>query len=260
MNDALAQDVFAHALRDPSAPIPHGVIAHNSSAPAKRFTVYRNNVMVGLVSALEARFPASRKIVGEDFFKGAAQVFAAAHPPRSPLMMYYGNDFPAFLAGFEPARDVPYLAGVARLEAARTRAYHAADAKPLTSAALQSASPEALAGLHFKLHPSLEIVVSDHPIVTIWAMNSGNMELAPIANWCGEDALVVRPGMEVEVRRLQPGATAFLQSLAAGNLLGAAAASAIAANSSFDLVANLAALFAGLAIEMAIDPFKEPLP
>jgi len=34
--------------------------------------------------------------------------------------------FPAFIAAFEPARDVPYLADVARLEDTRTRAYHAA--------------------------------------------------------------------------------------------------------------------------------------
>ena len=86
----------------------------------------------GLVSALEARFPAIRKIVGEDFFKGAAKLFATTQPPRSPLMLFYGDAFPTFFADFEPAREVPYLADVARLEAARTRANHAADAKPLT--------------------------------------------------------------------------------------------------------------------------------
>src|ERR1700737_734497 len=125
---------FARALRDPDLVVPRGVTSHNSDAPRERFAVYRNNVMVGLVGALEARFPATRKIVGEDFFKGAAQLFAATQPPRSPLMMFYGDAFPAFLAGFEPAREVPYLADVARLEAARTRACHAADAKPLTPA------------------------------------------------------------------------------------------------------------------------------
>jgi hypothetical protein len=141
------QSDFACALRNPDLAVPTGVIAHNSDAPRERFAVYRNNVMVGLVSALEARFPATRKIVGEDFFKGAAKLFAAAHPPRSPLMMFYGDEFPAFLAAFEPARDVPYLADVARVEAARTRAYHAADAKPLTPAALSGSSPDALADM-----------------------------------------------------------------------------------------------------------------
>jgi hypothetical protein len=257
--DVFDQDAFAHALRDPDAPVPRGVISHNSDAPRKRFTVYRNNVMVGLITALEARYPAVRKIVGEDFFRAMAKVFAAAHPPLSPLMMFYGDAFPSFLAGFEPAREVPYLADVARLEAARTRACHAADATPLTPAALRSTA-QALADLRFVLHPSLEIVASDYPIVMIWAMNSGEMELAPITDWHGEDALVSRPGVDVEVRRLPPGAKTFLQGLAAGDPLGAAAALALATNAHFDLAANLAALFAGLAIATTNEPFEVPLP
>ena len=68
------QDVFAQALRDPNAGVPRGVTAHNSAAPHKRFTVYRNNVVVGLATALEARFPAVRKIVGEDFFRGRCKI------------------------------------------------------------------------------------------------------------------------------------------------------------------------------------------
>ncbi|MGH7757061.1 MAG: DNA-binding domain-containing protein [Vulcanimicrobiaceae bacterium] len=251
---------FARALRDPGLVLPRGVTSHNSEAPQERFAVYRNNVMVGLVSALQARFPATRKIAGEDFFKGAAKFFAATQPPRSPLMMYYGDAFPAFLADFAPTREVPYLADVARLEAARTRAYHAAEAKPLPPAALSGGFPEALAGMQFILHPSVEIVASDYPIVTIWAMNSGEIDLAPITDWRGEDALVSRPGFDVEVRRLPPGGKTFLQNLAARNPLGEAAAAALAGNPSFDIAANLAALFAGLAIEMSTEPFEVNLP
>ena len=51
-----------------------------------------------------------------------------------------------------------------------------------------------------------------------------------------------------------------MQSLAARNPLGEAAAAALAANASFDLAANLAALFAGLAIETTNEPFEVPLP
>ncbi|MGH6811760.1 MAG: DNA-binding domain-containing protein [Methylocella sp.] len=254
------QSGFARALRDPDSVPPQGVTSHNSDAPQERFAVYRNNVMVGLVSALEARFPATRKIAGDDFFKGAARLFAATQPPCSPLMMFYGDEFPAFLADFEPAREVPYLADVARLEAARTRACHAADAKPLTPAALSGVALDTLAGSRFTLHASAEIVASNYPIVTIWAMNSGEIDLAPITDWRGEDALVSRPCFDVEVRRLPPGGKTFLQNLAAGNPLGEAAAAALAGNPSFDLAANLAPLFAGLAIEITNEPFEVPLP
>ncbi len=251
---------FARALRDPDLAVPPDLTAHNLDAPQERFGIYRNNVMLGLIGALEARYPATCNIVGEDFFKGAARLFAATQPPRSPLMMFYGDAFPAFLAEFGPARPVPYLADVARLEAARTRAYHAADAKPLTPTTLAGVALDTLASSRFTLHPSIEIVASDYPIVTIWAMNSGELDLAPITDWRSEDALVSRPGCNVEVRRLPEGAKVFLQNLAARNPLGEAAAAALAANSNFDLAANLAALFAGLAIEMTNQPVEAPLP
>jgi hypothetical protein len=244
------QSNFARALLAPDAPLPEGLMSYDPDGVQRRFAVYRNNVLVGLIGALEARFPAVRKIVGEEFFKAAAQTFATAHPPRSPVMMFYGDEFPAFLASFEPAREVAYLGDVARLEAARTRAYHAADADPLPPTALAAIAPDALAHMQFTLHPSFEIIASAYPIITIWAMNAGEMELAPITDWHGEDALVMRPQQNVEVRRVSRGAKIFLQSLAAGAALREAAAAALKADASFDLAASLAALFSGLAIAM----------
>ena len=117
------QASFAEALLDPERRVPDGVTSHTHPAPAKRFAVYRNNVVVSLIDALATRFPAAQRIVGEEFFRAMAGVFARAHPPRSPLMMTYGEDLPAFIETFAPAAELPYLADVARLEAARTRAF-----------------------------------------------------------------------------------------------------------------------------------------
>ncbi len=39
-------------------------------------------------------------------------------------MLYYGEKFPEFIDAFAPARPVPYLAAVARIEMARGLAYH----------------------------------------------------------------------------------------------------------------------------------------
>lgn len=246
------QDNWAQALLDPSGAPPPGVAHHAGRAPDRRFAVYRNNVMVGLTGALAARFPAARLIAGEDFFDAAARAFAARSPPRSPLMMTYGEEFPDFLARQDLCADVPYLADVARLEAARTRAYHASDAAPLTAADLARVSQETLAELRFVLHPSLEIIASRFPVVTIWAMNAGALELAEISDWSPETALVIRPALDVEVRRLPPGAEAFLRGLAAGDRLADAAREALAQSPDFDLAANLAALFStGLATEAA---------
>jgi hypothetical protein len=239
---AALQADFAAALLDPVRALPDGVTAHTRARPDKRFAVYRNNVVTGLIRALKTRFPAVMGVVGEVFFAAMAHAFVTAHPPRSPLLMVYGDDFPDFIAGFAPADDLPYLADLARIEAARTRAYHAADARALDPAELQALAPGELAAVRLTFHPSAEIVRSAHPVVTIWAMNSGIAEPAPIEDWRGEDALVLRPGDLVEVRKLPAGGAAFLAALSGGATLQAAAEAAVAECAAFDLPANLAGL------------------
>jgi hypothetical protein len=247
------QTSFADALLDADRPIPHGVIAHNAASPTRRFGVYRNNVVSSLVKALERRFPVVEKIVGDEFFAAMARVFVTEQPPRSPLLAAYGDDFPAFVAAFAPARDLPYLADIARLEAARTRAYYAADATPVGADQFATLDGEVAGDLCIAMHPSTEVVRSRFPIVTIWAMNSGEQELAPVEDWRGEDALVARPHLDVQVRMLPPGGATFLLALAAGRPLGEAAEAALADEPDFDLTCNLAGLIgSGLAREILI--------
>jgi hypothetical protein len=175
-----------------------------------------------------------------------AHEFIGLHPPRSPLLLAYGDDFADFVETFEPAREIAYLPDVIRLEAARGKAYHAADAAPLHTALLAAIEPERLRSLTFELHPSASILRSPFPVVTIWAMNAGEMELRPIDDWGGEDALVVRPNMTVEIHRLPSGGATFLEALAAGADLATAVETAVAAAPDFNLSANLAgALAAG---------------
>jgi hypothetical protein len=253
---------FATALLDPDRPVPHGLVAPRATIPAERFAVHRNNVVASLVQVLEARFPVVEKLVGAEFFAVAARVFVTERPPRTPLLATYGDDFAVFLAEFEPARELAYLADVARLEAARTHAYHAADAVPLDAGAFAALDPDGIGAIRIDLHPSAEIVCSPHPIVTIWAMNAGERELAPIENWRGEDALVIRPHLDVEIRVLPPGGAAFLGALATGLPLDKAAEAATAACPTFDLTVNLAGLIGwGLVRDLVVpEPNGRRLP
>jgi hypothetical protein len=233
---------FADALLNADQPIPGGITAHNAAVPTRRFAVYRNNVVMGLGKALKSRFPVVEKIVGEEFFAAMARVFVLKQPPCSPLLATYGDEFAAFIAAFEPARELPYLADVARLEAARTRAYHAADATPVGTDNFAALDTDVIGGIRIHMHPSVGIVRSTYPIVAIWAMNSGEQELETIQSWRGEDALVARPYLEVEVRALPPGGAAFLLALAGGRILSDAAEAALADDPNFDLTGNIAGL------------------
>ncbi len=124
---------FAAALLDPGQAVPAVVAGPRGKAATRRYGVYRNNVTVSLIDALAAVYPATRRITGPDFFRAMARLHVRATPPSSPLLFEYGRGFPAFIAGYEHARPMPWLADVARIERAWLDAYHAADAEPLAA-------------------------------------------------------------------------------------------------------------------------------
>jgi hypothetical protein len=218
---AIEQALHA-ALWQPETPA--GLTAPDTGEVARRFAVYRNNVQHGLSRALAARFPAVERLVGADFFAAMARVFAAAHPPRDPVLLGWGADLPGFIAGFPPAVGLPYLADVARLELARGRAYHAADAAPVDPQRLSGADP---ATLRLRLHPSVQLFASAHPAVSIWAANQPGAGPAPVRARGPEQALIARaPGFAVIVEPTDPATHAVLSALAAGQPLGRAAAGA----------------------------------
>jgi Putative DNA-binding domain len=91
---------FAAALGEPSAPPPAMTHGRLGAPDARRFAVYRNNVAVGLIGALEARYPVSRRIAGDELFRATARAFVRANKPRSPVMIAYGGEFPEFMAEY----------------------------------------------------------------------------------------------------------------------------------------------------------------
>src|SRR5215468_10678988 len=105
-------------------------------APADRLSIYRNTSRIALTNALRLNYPAVQRLVGEDFFAAAADIFITKEPPRMAWLDFYGAGFPEFLHGFGPAASLPYLPDIARLERVVSCALHAADAKALAPAEL----------------------------------------------------------------------------------------------------------------------------
>lgn len=236
--------MFARALLDPQQPLPPGITAPAGADPLRRFNVYRNNVVVSLIDALATTFPVTRELVGDEFFRAMARIHVAQSPPQSRLLAEYGAGFPDFIAGFEPAQTLPYLADVARLEHLRVVAYHAADAVALGADAFQPllATPERLLELRFVLHPACRWLVSAHPVFSLWAAHQGALALSDVDLAQSESVLVVRPEFEVRVLALPPGSVAFLDALSGGATLAEASAWAADASDAFDLPQQLAGL------------------
>ena len=240
-----ALGAFADALVAPpeaAEGAPDGVVTPTGAPAPRRFAVYRNNRVSTLVEALAGNFPLCRVLVGERFFDAMALVYTDRHPPRSPLLFRFGDAFAAFAAGFEPARSVPYLADLARLEWAWLEAHHAADAPALPASVLAAVPVDALGALRLHLHPAVALVRSPFPVVTIAARLRADRDLAGLDMARGEDALVTRPELDVELRALPPGGFEFIEALARHPLGEAAERGATV--SGFDLAANIAGLFA----------------
>ncbi len=233
---------FASALLDPERGPPPVVTGPGGKAASKRYDVYRNNVTVSLIDALAAIYPAVQRITGVDFFRAMARFHVRATPPRSPLLLDYGRDFPAFIEGYVYAKPLPWLADVARIERAWLDAYHAADAAPLGAAALAAIAPDRLVRAVLTPHPATRIVRSVFSAVTIFAVHRDTAQASRIDASAPEDALITRPDLDVVVRHLPPGGAVFLGCLMAGQTLGEAAASALDDAPGFDIAANIAGL------------------
>ncbi len=245
---------FAAALLDTTRPVPPDLLGPDGEPTAKRFGVYRNNVIVGLIDALKANFPAVCRIVGEEYFRAMARAYVVLEPPSSPVLLDYGAGFPNFIAGFEPAASLPYLPDVARLERAWTESYHAPDALALAAEDLVELANDCAPTARFTLHPSLRVVISQFPALTIWRMNVGDGVPRPVDLASGgERALLIRPEAGVEVRTVPLGGAEFLSALGEGKTLEEASRIAIRANPTFDLAANIAAIIsAGAFVKICV--------
>lgn len=213
----LTAERFAAGLLAPSVPMPEWL-----GRDPKRYSVYRNNVTVGLINALELNFPAISRLVGKDFFRAMARDYAAAHPPKTPLMSQFGGNLPEFLAAAPQLHAYPYLPDVATLEIQWLQSYHEADAPVLGGAVLQNIDPEALFAACVEPHPSLRMLKSDYPAASIMRANRTDDPVTTIAARA-ESVIIVRPALEVTVHVADNNLYTFIATLANGAQLGAAA-------------------------------------
>lgn len=246
---------FAAGLLRPAVPAPAHIAGHDVQAREHRYAVHRNNCTHALIDAFQAGYPVSRALLGEACFAHAARECARAQPPRTPVLAEYVQVFPRFLAGTPLVADVPYLADVARLEAACLRVYHAADAAPVPVSAWQAllADPQRLAAASVRLHPAMAWLACTHAAVDIWQahVQAEHLQLAELDGidvtiaqdallWRGDDGLprmaAMPTGSAAALDALQAGASLLV---ALAPLPGAASASVLTHLAGSGLVAGI---------------------
>jgi len=190
---------------------------------ADRLDIYRNTFIHTLTRALRLSFPITERLVGEEFFEGAAQIFIAQHPPRAAWLDQYGGESP--LSAFAPAGEVASsisarwrswngrewrAARRGRLAAGRCRSQPSNPKARDWSASLRSLDPIVAAGIPGRRHMARGARSDDDALGNV-DLGSGPIKL-----------LVERRATGVEVERLTDEAWRFLSALCAGRSIESA--------------------------------------
>lgn len=205
-----------------------------------RLRIHRNHILDSLATALGATFPTVQALVGVDFFRGLARAFVGRTLPSQPVLAEYGAQFPGFIAGHAAARDLPYLADVARLDWALNLAFHAPAGGRLAAADLTAVSTDRLPSLRLALAPGTVLISSPYPLDRIWAASQPGAPGDPVDLEGGAtDLLVLRRPDDAAFMALSVGEAAFVAGIVTGLSLEEAACRA---HSGFDLTACFARL------------------
>jgi Putative DNA-binding domain len=237
---------FAASLLDPHTPAPVF-----TGPDTKRFDVYRNNVSVGLVRALEANFPAVRTLVGADFFAAMALDFIRLHPPASRIMAEYGKEMPDFLSTAAPLKPYPYLADVAQLEILWLESFHEADSVPLKNEDLQAAVEKGQGDIRLVPHPALRLHSSNYAANTIMKTSRAGGSLTSVDAAQPECTLITRPQLTVNLHTIATPQFVFLQSLSNNETLADAAESAAEIDAGFNVAEAISLMLVTGAFAMA---------
>jgi hypothetical protein len=207
-----------------------------AAVPATRgLQAYRATAGAVAERALGAAFPVLRALIGDDDFAAFARAYWLAQPPVRGDLARLGDGLADFIADDPRLRDAPYLADVARLEAAVARAESAADDGDVPAdglASLQRLADTDPSRLALVLAPGTTLLRSAWPVASLWlahgadSLREAGAPLVPderalaeagrrLAAREAEHALVWRVGWRVRVTRVDAGVpeAAFLSAL-----------------------------------------------
>ncbi|MGB1239462.1 MAG: putative DNA-binding domain-containing protein [Pseudomonadales bacterium] len=219
MRLAELQSVFADQLLGKCADVD----ALDASGPFpldQLLQVYRNNFTLSLSDYLQACFPVTEALVGEAFFAQLAKAYVREVPLEQPSIESYGAQFSWFIAQCPQTRELEYLADIAALEWSVDRAKQTLELSGFPFAQLESLNAQQQEQLCFTLHPSVSMISSANPIVSIWQGVSKN-ELEGIDMSQSETALIfVDADMQVQLQSVSATQGQFLSAVKQGQLIG----------------------------------------
>ena len=225
------------------------LIRAGDAAEPAGMAVYRNTGLKGAIDALEANYPAVRRLLGSERFEPVAAAYAVQFRPSSPILAGYGARFASHLAETGWGRALRFLPDVARIERMRTEAHLAGDAPAFDPVA----TGDDWLSVRAPLHPSARYALFDTEAVRMWALNA---DVAPLLDGHhGDGLLVTRPFGAVEACVVGPVEVRMLDEIRRGATIGEAAIRAAQSASGTDIARLFGRLISSGAL--ALPPASE---
>lgn len=153
----------------------------------KRIWVYQNNSYGALKEYLEEVFPATRGVVGADYFTQLCQQCIQTSPPKTGNIYLYGGEL---LNQAKHLTELPYLPDLVHFEWANHCAYFADESEPLDPSAFDHETD--LLEHPVQLNPSVWVYKSKYPIYEIYRQSlPGYTDQVNIDLGQSEDSLLV---------------------------------------------------------------------
>ncbi len=164
-----------------------------------------------LLDCLREDYPAVLGVLGETRFHNLVTDYLLEHPPAHYSLRHAGVRLPEFLRRHPLAREHPFLADLARLEAAILDSFDAADTPVLSAAALASLPADSWAAARFQPTASVQILDLEWNADAVWevavaaeaATEAGSAGACEAARLEAVSVQVWRQQLRVFHRRLQ---------------------------------------------------------
>jgi uncharacterized protein (UPF0276 family) len=194
-----------------------------SAIPAHRHRgwIYQNNVFAAIQDYLTEVYPATKGLVGDDFFKQTAELFIQEAPPEFGNIHDYGESFISFCIALESLQTLPYLNDLMVYEWALHSAYFSTVSESLDSA---SVPQEVLLTAGVQYNDSVTLLSSEYPVYEIHRQSlpsyEGNVGID--LGQSRDQILVCKNGFVVEAQLITCEQMKFMQEISKNeNLLQA---------------------------------------
>lgn len=162
------QSAFKRHLFTGDGSIVEHIVSMENANNEQRMNTYTNAYYGRLVETLAGDYPAVQALLGEEAFTVLCHDYIQAHPSTHYSLRWFGQHMPAFLAGAEGSRELPFLTELASLEWTFINAFDAANSDVLDESAVTTIAPEAWPVISIEFHPSVHLVDYHWNILDLW--------------------------------------------------------------------------------------------